>query len=110
MTMTAIPQTRIATPLVHPQRLDLTPEQQRQLHEDVARLLCGVVTDRPAAVALTDETAGWPVSGAFVSLKRGKHLRSCCGGLLDRPAPLRDALTDAITRTALEDVRFPPVS
>ncbi|HZY90087.1 MAG TPA: AmmeMemoRadiSam system protein B, partial [Gemmataceae bacterium] len=49
------------------------------------------------------------VAGAFVSLKRGKHLRSCCGGL-GQPASLGRALEQAAVRTAREDQRFPPVS
>src|SRR5207237_10009991 len=50
------------------------------------------------------------VSGSFVSLKRGKHLRSCCGGLLEPPVTLGKALQDAAYRTAVDDARFPPVS
>ena len=49
------------------------------------------------------------VAGTFVSLKRGGHLRSCCG-LLGTPTPLAQALEQAAYRTAWEDVRFPPVS
>jgi AmmeMemoRadiSam system protein B/AmmeMemoRadiSam system protein A len=49
------------------------------------------------------------VAGAFVSLKRGKHLRSCCGGL-GLSGPLARALEQAAARTAREDQRFPPVS
>ena len=37
-------------------------------------------------------------------------MRSCCGGLIDRPIRLIDALRDASQRTALEDVRFPSLS
>jgi AmmeMemoRadiSam system protein B/AmmeMemoRadiSam system protein A len=49
------------------------------------------------------------VSGAFVSLKRGKHLRSCCG-MLGQPVTLAAALQHATGRTVFEDTRFPPVS
>lgn len=49
------------------------------------------------------------LSGSFVSLKRAGHLRSCCGMLGD-PIPLGAALQDAAQRTALEDIRFPPIS
>jgi AmmeMemoRadiSam system protein B/AmmeMemoRadiSam system protein A len=108
--MTAFPQTRIAAPAAHPQQLDLTTDQHQEIHGAAAQFLRSVLADQQVAVRLAEDTAGQVVSGAFVSLKRGKHLRSCCGGLLDRPAPLRDPLTDAVTRTALEDVRFPPVS
>src|SRR5262245_57973945 len=108
--MTAIAQTRIAAPSPHPQQLDFTQEQHQHIHAAAARLLRGIVADQRGSVALADETAVQLVSGTFISLKRGKHLRGCCGGLLDRPAPLRETLTDAVARTALEDVRFPPVS
>ena len=49
------------------------------------------------------------MSGAFVSLKRGRHLRSCCG-VLGQDLPLGRALQEATERTAWEDMRFPPVS
>jgi AmmeMemoRadiSam system protein B/AmmeMemoRadiSam system protein A len=94
--------------LTHPQTLDLSPDQWQQLHIATSRLL-------HATVHFSQATEEAPVvdclvSGAFVSLKRGKHLRSCCGGLLDRPIPLHQAVADAVARTALEDLRFPPVS
>lgn len=64
-------------------------------------------------ITLPDPTLGGiadrSVAGAFVSLKRGKHLRSCCG-FLGRRVPLVQALQESADRTAWEDVRFPPVS
>ena len=70
------------------------------------------VTAQPAFLA--DPTlagaAEQIVSGSFVSLKRARHLRSCCGGLVDPPVLLGKALHDAAIRTAAEDHRFPPVS
>jgi AmmeMemoRadiSam system protein B/AmmeMemoRadiSam system protein A len=106
----ALPMTpaQLSRPAAHPPQLDLTPAQRQQLHAEAARLLRETVTfGQPAAA---EATADFLVSGAFVSLKRGKHLRSCCGGLLDRPVPLHQAVADAVARTALEDIRFPPVS
>ncbi len=50
-----------------------------------------------------------PVAGAFLSLKRGKHLRACCG-LLGQPMALARALEHAAGQVAREDVRFPPIS
>ena len=50
------------------------------------------------------------VSGTFVSLKRGKHLRGCCGGLQPQPVTLGSIIPDAVQRTVMEDPRFPPVS
>jgi AmmeMemoRadiSam system protein B/AmmeMemoRadiSam system protein A len=103
MTATAPPR---AAP-THPEQLDLTPDQWQALHAAAARLLRATVLFQQEAV---EPVVDCLVSGAFVSLKRGKHLRSCCGGLLDRPVPLHQAVADAVARTALEDLRFPPVS
>ena len=93
-----------------PVRLTLTEEQQRHLVTAVAALLRGAVSGAPTA---------WPpelanlaehrVGGAFVSVKRGKHLRSCCG-LLGQPVQLFHALRHAAVRTARDDQRFPPLS
>ncbi len=109
--MTAAQVARHAAPAPHPQQLDLTEAQRQQIHAAAAHFLQAAVHfQQPAPDALPADCADCLVSGTFVSLKRGKHLRSCCGGMLDRPVPLRDALADAVNRTALEDVRFPPVS
>lgn len=54
-------------------------------------------------------TAARTLSGAFVSLKRSGHLRSCCG-LQGQPVRLDQALRHAAIRTATQDPRFPPVS
>jgi AmmeMemoRadiSam system protein B/AmmeMemoRadiSam system protein A len=93
-------------------RLHLTAEQKRQIVAAAAELVRSAVMAQEPAFA--DPTlagaADERVSGAFVSLKRGKHLRSCCGALLEQLVPLGVALRDAAVRTALEDVRFPPVS
>ncbi|MEE8303786.1 MAG: AmmeMemoRadiSam system protein B, partial [Candidatus Tectomicrobia bacterium] len=53
--------------------------------------------------------AGQMVMGAFVSLKRRGRLRGCCG-FFGQPTTLADALSQAATRTATEDVRLPPIS
>jgi AmmeMemoRadiSam system protein B/AmmeMemoRadiSam system protein A len=59
---------------------------------------------------LFEGTADQLVSGTFVTLKRGKHLRSCCGGLTEKTMTLADSLYDAAVRAACEDYRFPPLS
>jgi AmmeMemoRadiSam system protein B/AmmeMemoRadiSam system protein A len=84
----------------------LTDEQKRQVVAAAAALLRAAVGNRPAAAPPLPEHT---VHGTFVSLKRGGHLRSCCG-LLGTPTPLAQALAQATYRTAWEDVRFPPVS
>jgi AmmeMemoRadiSam system protein B/AmmeMemoRadiSam system protein A len=59
--------------------------------------------------AMLAEAAGTPVYGAFVSLKRGGQLRSCCG-YLGQSIRLSDALDNAAVRAAKDDPRFPPIA
>lgn len=87
-------------------------EQQRERVVAVARSLVRDLAAHgraPNAVGELAELGGHHVAGVFVSLKRGKHLRACCG-MMGQPIPLPRALEEAATRTVLEDVRFPPVS
>jgi AmmeMemoRadiSam system radical SAM enzyme/AmmeMemoRadiSam system protein B/AmmeMemoRadiSam system protein A len=85
---------------------ELTAEEKRQVVAAAAALLRAAVGGQPTdAPPLPEHT----VHGTFVSLKRGGHLRSCCG-LLGTPTPLAHALAQAAYRTAWEDMRFPPVS
>jgi AmmeMemoRadiSam system protein B/AmmeMemoRadiSam system protein A len=89
----------------------LTEEQKQVVLAAAGELVSAAAVGRPPAIA--DGTLAGAVdvilSGVFVSLKRGKHLRSCCG-MLGSPVALGAALRDAAFRTAREDVRFPPVS
>jgi AmmeMemoRadiSam system radical SAM enzyme/AmmeMemoRadiSam system protein B/AmmeMemoRadiSam system protein A len=55
------------------------------------------------------EAAALPVYGAFVSLKRGGQLRSCCG-YLGESVKLAEAVERAAIRAAKDDPRFPPIS
>jgi AmmeMemoRadiSam system radical SAM enzyme/AmmeMemoRadiSam system protein B/AmmeMemoRadiSam system protein A len=88
----------------------LIDQQKQQVIAAVASLLRNQVAGEPAVFpAEMAEVASLVVAGAFVSLKRGKHLRSCCG-MLGQPIPLHQALTSAAERTIWEDERFPPVS
>ncbi len=58
---------------------------------------------------LLGDLADRPVSGIYVTLKRGDTLRGCCG--LQGPlVPLADALADAATRTAKHDPRMAPIA
>ena len=50
-----------------------------------------------------------PVAGVFVTLKRGTHLRACCG-YISPDVPLIEALQNAAHRTATNDTRLPPIS
>jgi AmmeMemoRadiSam system radical SAM enzyme/AmmeMemoRadiSam system protein B/AmmeMemoRadiSam system protein A len=84
----------------------LTDEHKQQVVAAAAALLRAAVAGQPLSVPPLPEHS---VAGTFVSLKRGGHLRSCCG-MLGKPVPLAQALAQAALRTAWEDVRFPPVS
>jgi AmmeMemoRadiSam system radical SAM enzyme/AmmeMemoRadiSam system protein B/AmmeMemoRadiSam system protein A len=92
------------------QRDDLSAEERERIAAAVAALLRATVLGQPAnCIEALGELRDRQVAGAFVSLKRGRHLRSCCG-LLGQPIPLAQAVTTAASRTAREDERFPPIS
>jgi AmmeMemoRadiSam system radical SAM enzyme/AmmeMemoRadiSam system protein B/AmmeMemoRadiSam system protein A len=108
-----MPQTKpvaAAPPRSSNMRPELTPRQKEQIVAAAAALLRAQVAGQSAAGS-TDlaEMSEQQVAGVFVSLKRGRHLRCCCG-LLGSLVPLGQALEQAVARTAWEDVRFPPVS
>lgn len=101
--------TTAAAPSPRPQ---LTPLQKQAILSATGELICATITARKPlfpdpSLAGAAET---PLSGAFVSLKRGKHLRACCGGLQGISVTLGKAVYDAALRSALEDMRFPPLS
>ncbi len=91
--------------------LSLTREQMREIHAAATELVTAAVNRRPAS--LSDPTlagaADRTVMGAFVTLKRGTHLRAC-RGVLGRPMRLGDAVRDAALQTATDDQRLPPIS
>jgi AmmeMemoRadiSam system radical SAM enzyme/AmmeMemoRadiSam system protein B/AmmeMemoRadiSam system protein A len=90
---------------------ELTTEQKHALVAAARTLVRTLVLASPGATidAPLDGLVDRLVAGAFVSLKRGKHLRSCCG-MLGKPVPLHAALHQAASRTVADDNRFPPVS
>lgn len=98
--------------VVRPRLPDLTDAQREAILAAVAELVRATAADEMPDFA--DSTlagaAALPVAGAFISLKRGKHLRGCCGGLQEQPVPLGRAVWDAAVRTVQDDPRFPPVS
>ncbi len=100
----------VRTPPPSAAKPSLTDEQKKQLLAATAGMLrttvAGETTAFPADLAAV---YGHAVAGAFVSLKRGKHLRSCCG-VLGQQVPLARALEQATARAVWEDVRFPPIS
>src|SRR5438552_1218451 len=93
-------------------RPQLTPEQSEVILSATAELIRAMIEVRTPHFPdpSLGGTSGMVLSGAFVSLKRGKHLRACCGGLQEHPTTLGRAVYEAAQRTALEDGRFPPIS
>jgi AmmeMemoRadiSam system protein B/AmmeMemoRadiSam system protein A len=92
--------------------MELTAAQRDAILAAAGELVRSAATGLPAVVpdpALAG-AAELAVAGTFVSIKRGKHLRGCCGGLQNQPVPLAKALAQAASRTVLDDERFPPVS
>ncbi|MBX3420849.1 MAG: AmmeMemoRadiSam system radical SAM enzyme [Pirellulaceae bacterium] len=93
-------------------RLDrLTDEQRQQCLQLAASSVAAAVTGRPikTPAEAIHEIAGSPVTGAFVTLKRGSILRGCCG-VLGQPQGVGSAISSAAIRTAREDQRMAPIS
>lgn len=93
----------------HPESLPLSEQQHQEILRAASLMIRETVLGQPVT-SLPAAVADLVVSGTFVSLKRGKHLRGCCGGLQPQPVSLGNLLPDAVQRTAFEDPRFPPVS
>ena len=98
-------------------RPELSATHRRQISAATVRMLRDAVCNMPVQFPGEHASAGdLAVAGAFVSLKRGRHLRSCCGALGTTASrgsagmSLRQALEHAVERTIWEDVRFPAVS
>ncbi len=104
--MSNAPSAASAPPELAP--LHLTDRQRDDLLAAVTAMLRDATAGRPA-VCPPLPWADRPVGGVYVSLKRGGHLRSCCG-LVTQSVSLRAALQHATAATAREDGRFPPVS
>jgi AmmeMemoRadiSam system protein B/AmmeMemoRadiSam system protein A len=92
-------------------RPQLTAEQKQSMAGAVGVLVRSFAHGQQATLAdsALSGAGNQLVAGAFVSLKRGKHLRSCCG-MMGQMVPLRKALEESAWRTVCDDVRFPPVS
>lgn len=102
----------MSTTVKHAQPLPkLLADQRTNLH----RAACRWVTEscmhqaRTAPVELLGNLSDMIVHGIFVTLKRGDHLRGCCG-VLGKPMPLGTATQQASLRTATEDARMAPIS
>jgi len=93
------------------QRPELSEEQKQQLFRGACRRVAAAVRRAPAPSCreLLGPAADIPVYGAFVTLKRGGRLRSCCGHI-GASLPLSEAVDRAADRAATDDPRFPPIT
>ena len=98
----------MANPASPPQ---ISDEQKQKMASAVGSLVRAFTHGQQAALneSALGGAGNYLIAGAFVSLKRGKHLRSCCG-MMGQTVPLLHALQQAAWRTVNDDVRFPPVS
>jgi AmmeMemoRadiSam system radical SAM enzyme/AmmeMemoRadiSam system protein B/AmmeMemoRadiSam system protein A len=104
VTADAVPHTAVSV------RPGFTADQHQTILAAVAGMLrMAVAGQLPVYPVEHRELRDQPLAGAFVSLKRGRHLRSCCGRL-GSAVPLHQVLGEAVARTVWEDERFPPVS
>jgi AmmeMemoRadiSam system radical SAM enzyme/AmmeMemoRadiSam system protein B/AmmeMemoRadiSam system protein A len=90
----------------------LTEQQRENLVQVCTELIAcfaSNINPRSDWFAPLRELQNQAVFGVFVTLKRGKHLRGCCGSI-GSLRPLAEQLWNACRRTALEDMRFPPIS
>ncbi len=89
----------------------LTKDQRAALLQLAAQTVAGVVSKSPVPNPqdVLGDISQSVVMGAFVTLKRGKILRGCCG-VLGQPMLLGPAVARAATRTATDDQRMAPIS
>ena len=94
----------------------LTKAQRHSLLELAARVVLGSVGAQdgpnqllPNPQDLLGDLAQSVIMGAFVTLKRGKLLRGCCG-VLGQPMQLGPAVARAAARTTKEDTRMAAIS
>jgi AmmeMemoRadiSam system radical SAM enzyme/AmmeMemoRadiSam system protein B/AmmeMemoRadiSam system protein A len=89
---------------------ELTLEQQQRVFQAACREVVATTRGQscPAFAATLGDAATVPVYGAFVSLRRGGRLRSCCG-FMGQSIALAEAVECAAIRAARDDPRFPPI-
>jgi AmmeMemoRadiSam system protein B/AmmeMemoRadiSam system protein A len=92
-------------------RPTFSKEQEAAIFQAACRRVTAAVCRQQAdsTRGLLGPVADTPVYGAFVTLKRGGRLRSCCGHI-ELPVPLFKALDSAADRAATDDPRFPPIA
>ncbi len=113
MTSSPTPSTAAPTsPATSALRLNsLNKTQRKSLLDLAAKTVVASVNSKvaPDSQALLGELNSSIIMGVFVTLKRGKLLRGCCG-VLGQPMQLGPAVARAASRTAKEDNRMAPIS
>ena len=90
----------------------LTTDQRHSIHRLVQQMVTASVLNGKVSeesVSSLGESGQQHVYGVFTTLKRGEHLRGCCG-FQGRPTPLVEGLAESAHRTAKEDPRMPAIS
>ena len=90
---------------------ELTLEQQQRVFHAACRQVAAATRGEacPRLASLLGDAASVPLYGAFVTLRRGGRLRSCCG-FMGPSIALNQAVECAAIRAARDDPRFPPIS
>ena len=90
----------------------LTADQKDAILAATAELIAASAAGRAPLIADPGLAGAYalPVAGVFVTLKRGRQLRGCTGGLKSEPVLFGEALVDAVEGTVHRDLRFPPIS
>ena len=89
----------------------LSLEQRNALHKAACCWVAQTAQrqSRTAPEQLLGRLSEMTVHGVFITLKRGAHLRGCCG-VLGKPMLLGTAADQAAARTTLEDQRLASIS
>lgn len=90
----------------------ITREQQNEILSAASKHIVAAVSNTSVSGSIFEAGSSLQtkqVLGIFVTLKRGKTLRGCCG-LLGQVMFLGPALASAAYRTAREDTRMPAIS
>jgi AmmeMemoRadiSam system protein B/AmmeMemoRadiSam system protein A len=96
---------------IAPDRPELSEEEEKLIFQAAGRRVAAATRGQQAERLdqVLGQTGEQLLLGAFVSLKRGGQLRSCCG-FLGQSMSLFQALDHASVRAATDDPRFPPIS
>lgn len=91
-------------------RFEVSDEEKRYLKDLATASIQSALTGDKAAAPPppVSEQMDAPL-GAFVTLKKGEHLRGCIGHIVG-DGPLRQTIWDMARAAAFQDPRFPPVT